>query len=148
MNTATIILTVVLMLNILAPFAVYYAIGLAKKGDFNSHRKIQNTVIFVCLLGVLVLEGLIRVSGGSGSLAQNSSYSGTSIFRTIIAAHIIGAILTYLLWIFQIIASHREFGKHLPGKFSSAHKTIGYILFFGLVYTAVTAVVVYLILWL
>ena len=69
-NTAIIILTVVLVLNILAPFAVYYAISLARKGDFNSHKKIQDGVIFVCLLGVLILEGLIRVSEGSGSLAQ------------------------------------------------------------------------------
>lgn len=136
------------MLNIIAPFAVYYAIGLAKRGDFNTHKKIQNIVFLVCVLGVLTLEGLIRVSGGSGSLVENSSYAGTTIFRAILAAHIVGAILTYLLWTFQIISSHRAFGKTLPGKSSWAHKAIGYLLFFGLCYTAVTAAIVYAMIWL
>lgn len=148
MNTAIIILTVVLVLNILAPFAVYYAIGLAKRGDFNSHKKIQNIIFFVCVLGVLALEGLIRVSGGSGSLVENSSYAGTTIFRAILGAHIVGAILTYLLWTFQVVGSYRGFGKSLPGKSSPVHKAIGYILFFGLSYTAVTAAIVYAMIWL
>ncbi len=148
MNTAIIILTAVLVLNVIAPFAVYYAIRLAKRGDFKTHKKIQNIVFLVCVLGVLVLEGLIRVSGGSGSLVENSSYAGTTVFRAILAAHIIGAILTYLLWTFQVVASNRKFGKSLPGKFSAAHKAIGYILFFGLSYTAVTAAIVYAMIWL
>ena len=138
----------VLVLNLIAPFAVYYAVGLAKRGDLNAHRQLQNGVFLVCVVGVLVLEGLIRFSGGSGSLVQNSSYSGTPVFRGLLVAHIIGALLTYLLWTCQVIASNRKFGKSLPGKFSSAHKLIGYLLFFGLSYTALTAALVYALIWL
>ncbi|EMB14243.1 MULTISPECIES: DUF420 domain-containing protein [Pirellulaceae] len=148
MNTATLILTAVLILNLFAPFAVYYAIGLAKEGLYKTHKRIQNAVFIACVLGVLTLEGLIRFSGGSGSLAENSSFSGTTIFKTILAAHIIGAILTYILWTFQIVVSNRKFGEKLLGSFASMHKTIGYILFLGLIYTAVTAAIVCAMVWL
>lgn len=143
----TAILIIVLLLNLIAPFAVYYAISLAKQKDYNAHKRIHNVVYIVCVLGVLALEGLIRFSGGSGSLAENSSYSGTTFFKILLVAHIIGAVLTYLLWTFQVIISNRKFLKKLPGKFSSIHKRIGHILFFGLIYTAVTALFVYVMLW-
>ena len=142
----TAILIIVLLLNLIAPFAVYYAIKQAKKKDYTAHKKIQNVVYIVCVLGVLALEGLIRFSGGSGSLTENSSYSGTPFFKILLIAHIIGAVLTYFLWTVLIIFSNRKFRKELPGKFSLIHKKLGHILFFGLIYTAVTALIVYVML--
>lgn len=66
MNVITIIMTAVLLLTLFAPFGVYYGVKIAKKKDYKSHRKIQNIIFIVCVVGVLALEGLIRSEGGSG----------------------------------------------------------------------------------
>lgn len=138
-----IIMTGVMLLTFLAPFAVYYAVTLAKKKEYKKHRKIQNLVFYISVGGVLLLEGLIRYEGGSGSLASQSSYAEHDFYNNFLNAHIIGAVLTYLLWIFLIIISNIKFQKKLPGKFSSIHKTLGYIVFVGLIYTGATALVIY-----
>lgn len=138
------IMTLVLILTLAAPFAVLYAVSLVKKGNYEGHKKVQIITFVVCVLGVLLLEGLIRVSGGSGSLAGKSPYAGSAVFKTILYAHIAGAVLTYILWIIQMIFSIRTFKKTLPGNFSGKHKTMGKILVFGLFYTAITALIVYL----
>lgn len=137
------IMTGVMLLTFLAPFGAYYAVTLAKKKEYKRHRKIQNLVFYISLGGVLLLEGLIRYSGGSGSLAAQSSYAEHDFYINFLIAHIIGAVLTYLLWIFLIITSNVKFQKKLPGKFSNTHKTLGYIVFVGLIYTGATALVIY-----
>jgi len=138
------IMTAVLLLTLFSPFGVYYAVKLAKKRDYKTHRKIQNIIFFICVLGVLALEILIRYSGGSGSLASNSEYYGTSFFTITLVSHILVAVLTYLLWTILVILSNRKYQKTLPGEFSKIHKKLGYVIFGGLVYTAITALVVYL----
>ena len=144
MNATSITLFIVLLINIVAPFAVYYTIKLARKKDYKSHRKIQNLVFTLCIIAVLVLEGLIRFSGGTGSLTENSSYAGTLFFRNLFIAHILGAVLIYILWIFQVIVSNRKFKKNALLIKESSHKTVGYILFFGLIYIAITALMMYI----
>lgn len=144
MNFTVIIMTGVMLLSFLAPFGVYYAIQLAKKKEVKTHRKFQNIIFFISVLGVLALEGLIRYSGGSGSLASNSAYYGSRFFTITLTSHIIVAVLTYLLWTILIILSNRKFQKNLPGKFTKAHIRMGYIVFGGIVYTAVTAMMIYL----
>lgn len=137
-------MTGVLAVTLVAPIFSYFAIKKAKQKDFKTHKKVQTIVFIFCLAAVLVLELYIRFSGGSGSMFKNSSHAGTSVFKTILTAHIIGAVLTYILWTFLIIKSGLQFQKTLPGKFSPAHKTLGTSVFIGLVYTGVTALVVYL----
>lgn len=144
MNFTTFIMTAVLLLTLISPFGVYYGVKLARKKDYKTHRKIQNIIFFLCVIGVLALEVLIRYSGGSGSLASKSEYYGTSFFTITLVSHIIIAVLTYLLWTVLIILSNRKFQKTLPGKFSKTHKRVGKIIFVGLVYTAITALMIYL----
>lgn len=144
MTSTIIIMTSVMVLSLFAPFGVYYGVKLARKKDYNAHRKIQTITFILCGLGVLALEILIRYSGGSGSLASNSNYYGTSFFTITLISHIIVAVLTYLIWAVFIIASSRKYQKTLPGKFSKMHKRIGLIIFGGLIYTALTALVIYL----
>ena len=76
MNIALTIMTAVLLLTLFSPFGLYYGVKLAIKKDYVAHRKIQNIIFIVCVLGVLSLEVLIRYSGGSGSLASESKYYG------------------------------------------------------------------------
>lgn len=144
MNPTIFIMTSVLLLTLFSPFGVYYGVKFARNKEYKTHRKIQNIIFFICVVGVLALEVLIRYSGGSGSLASNSEYYGTSFFTITLVSHILVAILTYLLWTILIILSNRKFQKSLPGKFSKTHKKLGYIIFGGLVYTAITALAVYL----
>lgn len=144
MDFTFIIMTGVLAVTLVAPIFSYFAIKKARQKDFKTHKKIQMTVFIVCLAAVLVLELYIRFSGGSGSMFKNSSHAGTTLFKTILIIHIIGAVLTYILWTFLIIKSGRKFQKNLPGRFSATHKKLGMLVFIGLVYTGVTALVVYL----
>lgn len=144
MNITLIIMTTVLLLTVISPFALYYAQELAKKKDYSKHRKLQNIIYTTCVIGVLSLEVLIRLSGGSGSIASTSKYFGTTFFNLILISHILVAIASYMLWTFLIITSNRKFKKELPGNFSKKHKQIGITIFYGLVYTAITAVLVYM----
>lgn len=144
MNFEIIIMTVVLLLTLFSPFGVYYGVKIAKKKDYSSHRKIQNVIFFICVIGVFALEGLIRFSGGSGSLTSSSNYNNTNFFKITLFSHIIVASFSYLLWTILIIISNITFRKSLPGKFSKLHKLIGKINFGGLIYTAITALAVYL----
>lgn len=144
MNATLIIMTAVLLITLFSPFGVYYGVTIAKKKNYPSHRKIQNIIFIVCVIGVLALEVLIRSGGGSGSLASKSNYYDTGFFKITLFSHIIVAILTYLLWTILILISNIKFRKSLPGKLSKFHKKTGYIIFGGLVYTAVTALMVYL----
>lgn len=143
MSTTIVIMTVVLLLTFFSPFAVYSAITKAKQKQYKTHRKLQNVIFIICVLGVLALEGLIRAQGGSGSLASESAYYQTSFFKITLYSHIIVAVLSYLVWTVVIILSNSKFQNTLPGTFSKLHKTLGYILLIGLMYTALSAVAVY-----
>lgn len=144
MNVAIIIMTLVLFITLFSPFGVYYGIKLARKKDYKSHRRIQNIIFIVCVVGVLALEGLINSSGGSGSIASESAYYNTKFFKYTLFSHIIVAILSYLIWFVLIVISNISYRKSLPGKLSKFHKKTGIIIFGGLVYTAVTALIVYI----
>jgi len=144
MDFSSFIMTAVLVVTLVAPIFSYYAIKKARQKDFKTHKKIQTLVYGYCIASILVLELLIRFSGGSGSMYGGSSHADNPVFKTILIAHIIGAVLTYILWTFLIIKSRRKFQKTLPGKFSLTHKRLGIVVFSGLLYTGVSALVVYL----
>jgi len=144
MNATIFIMTAVMLLTLFSPFGVYYGVKIARKNDYEKHRKIQNVIFYLCVIGVLILEVLIRYSGGSGSLVSNSHHYSTSFFRITLISHILVAILTYLLWTGLIIISNRKFRKMLPGTLSSIHKRLGLVVFGGLIYTAISALLVYL----
>lgn len=144
MNTTELIMTAVLVLTLSAPVLSIYAVRFAVRKDFETHKKWQTWIYAVSILGVLVLEGLIRVSGGSGSLSGQSPHAETTLFKTILTAHIIGAVLTYILWTYLIFASRKKFKNTLPGNFSKTHRVLGKTVLFGLIYTGLTALVVYL----
>ena len=65
--------------------------------------------------------------------------------RLFLAAHITGAVITYLVWVFLAIASWRRYRGALPGSFSRLHKRIGRWIFAGLCFTAATAIGMYTI---
>lgn len=143
-NVTLVIIIGMLSLSILAPFLALYAVSFIKKKDYARHIWIQKRLFWTCVVAVLILEIQIRLSGGSGSLVYNDAYVDTPFFRTILTAHIIGAVLTYITWAILIFASSHNWkkSKSLPGPFSVTHKRLGYLTISGLSYTAITALIV------
>lgn len=144
MNITLIIIIGMLVLSILAPFVALYAVSFIKKKDYAKHAKIQKSLFWVCVVGVLILELRIRMSGGSGSLVVDSKYIDTTFFKYILTAHIIGAVLTYIVWAINIFWSNRKFNKKhtLPGISTKTHKILGLFTVLGLFFTAITALIV------
>lgn len=144
MNITFFIIVGMLTLSILAPFISLYAVSFIKKRDFETHMKIQKRLFWTCIIAVVILEVQIRVSGGSGSLVSNSKYTGTLFFNSLLIAHIIGAVITYIFWGITVFSANKNFKKKktLPGKYSTVHKKLGYGTIIGLFYTAITAAIV------
>lgn len=143
MSTTFIIVVGMLILSIFAPFISLYAVSFAKKQDYKTHIKIQKRLFWACIIGVVILEVQIRISGGSGSLVSNGQYVDTLFFKSILIAHIIGAVLTYIVWGITIFASNKKSKNNvLPGSFSINHQRLGKFTVIGLFYTAITAFIV------
>lgn len=144
MNTTSVILLGLLLISIAAPFASLYAVSLIRKKAYQSHRRIQNMIFITCIAAVVIFEVHLRLSGGSGSLIPENSYTGTAVFKGVLVAHIIGAVLTYLLWGWMIFLSNRKYRKirRSVAFFSKTHRRLGYITIGGMFYTVATALVV------
>src|SRR5690606_9988656 len=91
------------------------------------------------------LEGHIRLSGGSGSLVAGSPYQGTALLKGVFLAHILPAVATYGVWLYLVVASFRRRNESLPGPFSRRHKKLGLVVIAGLVWTALSAIAVYVL---
>ncbi len=141
-----IITTSVLIITLAAPLFALRAVSFAKNKNYIKHIQIQKNTFWACIAAVLVLEVLIRFGGGSGSLVKDSNYLHTNFFKYTLVFHIIGAVLTYITWGITLFLANKKHKKRqtLPGKFSNAHKVFGYITIIGLFYTAITALMVYL----
>lgn|SRR5690554_484660 len=137
--------TAILLVTLASPLIAIYAVSYIAKGEIKKHLKLQKILFWTCMTAVVILEMQIRASGGSGSLTKNSSYYGTQLFKVILFAHIIGAVLTYIIWAITIFLSSRRYKQkqRLPGKFSNIHRKLGYVTIVGLFYTAITALIVY-----
>lgn len=144
MNITLSIIVGMLILSIAAPFISLYAVSQIKKKNLDVHVKIQKRLFWTCIVALIILEVQIRVSGGSGSLVSNSKYTGTLFFNSLLIAHIIGAVITYIFWGITVFSANKNLKKKktLPGKYSTVHKKLGYGTIIGLFYTAITAAIV------
>src|SRR5699024_5368979 len=111
--------------------------SLIKKKDYTAHARVQARLFWACIIGVVILELQIRISGGSGSLVSNGTYTNAPYFKPILIAHIVGAVITYISWALQffLASRKRKTAGMLPGSFSAIHKKLGYITIVGLFYT-------------
>ena len=145
MSLTFIFIFCLLVVAMLAPFISLYAVSLIKKKEYQRHIQIQKRLFWVCVVGVVIFEVQLRMAGGSGSLTIHSKYVETNFFQYILIAHIIGAVLTYLVWAFTIFWSDNKFKKKhtLPGISSQTHRKLAYTSIIGLFYTAITALIVF-----
>lgn len=143
MNASELNVLGMLLLSVAAPFVALASILLARKGRYRAHRFVHNVLFSLCVCGVVALEVQIRIAGGSGSLVQGSPYINTAFFKGLLAAHVLGAVVTYLVWGYLIFSSNRKYQLTLPGSFSKLHRNLGIGVVIGLFYTAATAAIVY-----
>jgi putative membrane protein len=122
-----------------APLAAWISFRFARRKEHVRHRRIQLTLLALCITAVVALEIEIRLAGGSGSLVSQAPAALLPAARAMLVIHIAVAVLTYSAWATLAFMSNRRFRSTLPGTWSSRHKRIGKLIFAGLVFTAVSA---------
>ena len=134
---------VVFVCNLIAPVWAIVAARLARRGEHARHMQLQLALWLLMITNLLLLEGYIRFSGGSGSLMSDSAYAGTALMRTVFAIHIIPAIATYVLWSGLVVVTYRRRKVTALGGFSSRHMLLGKLVIGGLIWTALSACGIY-----
>ncbi len=141
LNTrANLLVDIVMLINILAPFIMLISFKHARQKNFSAHKRTQLWLLVVCFSAVMALEINIRMEGGA---LVNGAHTDTTLFKWIFGLHVTGAVLTYILWAYLAWKSLKLFNIDLPGKYSKAHKKLGQAIFCGMWFTSVSAIAVY-----
>jgi putative membrane protein len=137
------VIDLVYLVTLAAPLVAYLSLRLVRAGRQQAHRRLQTLLLTTCVLAVSALEIRIRLASGSGGLMQGSPYAGSRLFWAVTIVHILGAVATYVVWCWLVLASRRRHGTILPGPFSHRHKTAGLFVIGGLCFTTLSATAVY-----
>jgi hypothetical protein len=132
---------VVFVCNLLAPAWALFAASTARRGHHTRHMRLQLSLWVVMVANLFLLEGYIRVSGGSGSLTAGSPYAGTTLMTVVFLVHMLPAVATYLLWSWLVVATYRRRGS--LGAFARRHRPLGKVVIGGLAWTAFSACGIY-----
>lgn len=132
----------------LLPLLVFGAIWLARGGHYKVHALLQSLIYIVSVIVVGYFEYGVRVGGGFAHFATQSGIS-SSYLVTILVLHITVATLTFIAWSYVVFKAISDFkSAKLPGAGSSiTHKLWGKRVYIGIVLTAVTGILVYLLLF-
>lgn len=133
------------LVTLAAPVVVLASLRLVRRGNHDAHRLTQAVLLVVCWIAVLALELRIRFAGGSGSLVAGAPEALRPWAAGLLWIHISGAVITFGAWTWLAISSWRRYGNQLPGSFSRAHRLTGKLIFAGLCFTAASATVIYLL---
>lgn len=144
-SRADLVVDLTYLSTLAAPVLTYVSARWARRGQYARHRAMQTALLITCFIAVIALEVRIRVAGGSGVLLAGAPPDMRAMARMLLAVHVIGAVLTYLLWLWLLIVSHKRYETRLPGDFSRTHRTVGWTIFAGLLFTAVSATGMYVL---
>jgi len=133
----------VFVCNLIAPIWALAAARAARRGDHARHLRLQAGLWLAMIVNLFLLEGLIRLSGGSGSLMGDSPWAGTTTLEVAFLLHVVPAVATYLLWSWLVVVTYRRWKAATMGSFSARHMLLGKIVIAGLIWTAVSACFVY-----
>ena len=137
----------VMIMVALLPLLVAFAISLAKKENYNAHAFVQTTIFVVAVIVVGYFEYGVRVGGGFDGFIKGSSVSHDYAFYVLIF-HIIVATIGFGIWAHTLITARKDSNKKtLPGLYSSSHKKAGKRAFFWIVFTSMTGLWVYILLF-
>lgn len=142
LNTrANLLVDIVMLINILAPFIMLFSFKQARKKNLSAHKRTQLWLLIICFSAVMALEFNIRIEGGA---LVKGMYAGTTLYKWILGLHVTGAVLTYIIWAYLAWKSFKQFNVGLPGKFSNSHKKIGWFICWGMWFTSISALAVYI----
>jgi len=143
-SRADLVVDLTYLATLLAPMVALASIRGARARHHDGHRRVQVGLLALCWLTVLALEVRIRMAGGSGSLLRHGPAAWARVARGFLAVHITAAVVTYGVWAYLAVVSSRHYRQTLPGRFSRRHKRLGWLIFAGLCFTAVSATGMYL----
>jgi len=137
----------VMIMVALLPLLVLTAISFARKKNYRFHAVTQTVLFVVAIIVVSYFEYGVRAGGGYEGFVKGSSVSHNYAFYVLIF-HIIVAVIGFVIWTYTLIVARKDSKNHtLPGIYSLAHKKAGKRAFRWIVYTAVTGVWVYVLLF-
>ncbi len=123
----------------LLPFLVAIAISFAKNRHYKTHAYLQ---IFIFAFSVIVLsyfEYGVRVGGGFGAFMKDSAVSYDYAFMVLVF-HIIISIITLIFWGITIFGAKKLLQLGM-------HRKMGLITFTGVVFTSLTGIWVYFLMF-
>jgi putative membrane protein len=142
---ADLVVDVTLLGVTLSPFILWHSFKSARLGNRERHRKIQ-TILFLVLASVVVwFEVDVRITSATKPFVVPSPWVNNLWFDCFLAVHISVAVATFTAWLVLGIRSYQAYQKTLPGTFSVNHKRFGQWIFFGLIYTAMSGSIIYVL---
>jgi len=130
-----------IVLLVVAPFLMAYALRLAARRRHRAHRNLQAGILGVAVVAVLMLETSIRF-GSAGEAYRASSLYGPAMVG-LFAVHLAVAVPTFVAWCWLAALSWRRFTHTLPGPFGRRHRLWGKLAFVGLCLSSATGVAMY-----
>ena len=127
------------------PLLIAVGIGFAKKGFIRLHIFYQVTLFIISLVVVGWFEYGVRVGGGFSEFVQSAHFSKEFIV-TVLIIHIIISSFTTLYWSYFIIKSLLQRKRATFQR--TQHKKEAKITFFGIFFTSLTGIWIYLLLFL
>lgn len=144
---APLFMDIVSVIVAVLPFLIFWAISLAKKGNYSAHESVQKFLFIVTVIVVAFFEFGVRMEGGYKNLMEGSSV-GHNYFIYVLIFHIIISVITLIIWV-KTLYTGKRYKKQsaLPGLYSEAHKKDGQRTFIGIILTMLTGAWVYALLF-
>lgn len=146
-SRAPFFMDVVTIIVALLPLLVFGAIMLARKGYKKLHMIAQNAIFGVSLVVIGYFEVGVRAGGGFDAFVSETGVSYT-LALGVLLVHILIAVVTLYFWTLTIISANKKhFQKELPGKFTLAHRVMAKKATVGIIFTSLSGILVYLLLF-
>ena len=131
-----------IVLLVVAPFVMAYALRLAAQRRHLDHRNLQLGLLLAGIAAVLLLEGSLRFGGAAEAYAASSLYNSASL-RVTFLVHLAVAVPTFIAWCGLATLSWRRYTVTLPGSFGRTHRRWGRFVLVGLCLSSATGVALY-----
>ena len=115
-----------IVLLVIAPFVMAYALRLAAQRRHLDHRNLQLGLLLAGIAAVLLLEGSLRFGGAAEAYAASSLYNSASL-RVTFLVHLAVAVPTFIAWCGLATLSWRRYTVTLPGSFGRTHRRWGQV---------------------
>jgi len=131
----------------LLPFAIYLGILFARRGFYEFHRWYQWILFLLSFAVVVWFEYGVRVGGGFERYAAQSTLPSW-ILLGVLLLHIFIATFTMVWWVRTLLRADRNWRSHnLPGGYSLRHIRNGWRTAWGIFFTSLSGIWVYLLLF-